>query len=29
MKLAKINDKANKLLPKFKRIDETLDNGEL
>ena len=29
MKLAKKNDKANKLLFEFKKIDETLDNAEL
>ena len=29
MKLAKKNDEANKLLPEFKKIDETLDNAEL
>ena len=29
MKLAKKNDKANKLLFEFKKIDETLDNVEL
>ena len=29
IKLAKKNDEANKLLPKFKKIDETLDNIEL
>ena len=28
MKLAKKNDKANKLLFEFKKIDETLDNAE-
>ena len=28
MKLAKKNDEANKLLPEFKKIDETLDNAE-
>ena len=29
MKLAKKNNKANKFLPKFKKIHETLDNVEL
>ena len=29
MKLAKNNNKANKFLPKFKKIHETLDNVEL
>ena len=29
IKSTKKNDEANKLLPKFKKIDETLDNIEL
>ena len=29
MKLAKKNDEANKLLPKFKKIDRILDKAEL
>ena len=28
-KISKRNDEANKLLPKFKKIDETFDNAEL
>ena len=29
LKLAKKNDEANKCLPEFRKIDETLDNAEL